>query len=242
MVVLVTGASSGIGRAAAVALADCGADLVLLARRKLSLSEVQNEIADRSSRRVRTIAADLTDIGEVHRQIAALPRLDALVNNAGRNIPQSFGDVDETSFDNIFALNVKAAFFVAQACVRKFRDRGHGGAIVNVSSQMGHVGAAKRTVYCSSKHAVEGLTKAMAVELAAESIRVNSVCPTFVATPMTAPMLEDDDFGAEVRAKIPLGRLGTAGEVAAAIAFLLSPAASLITGASLLIDGGWTAQ
>jgi NAD(P)-dependent dehydrogenase (short-subunit alcohol dehydrogenase family) len=237
--VLITGASSGIGRATAVALAACGADLVLLARSKSALEQVHAEVLPA---RVRTIAADLNDTRVTRELIAGLPRLDALVNNAGQNIPQSFHDVDERSFDAILGLNVKAAFFVAQACVKKFREDGRGGAIVNVSSQMGHVGAAKRTVYCTSKHALEGLTKALAVELAPEGIRVNSVCPTFVTTPLTAPMFENQEFQAEVTSKIPMGRLGTAEEVTGAIAFLLSPAASLITGSSLLVDGGWTAQ
>jgi len=239
MSVLITGASSGIGRATAIALAECGADLILLARSEPALEELRSEIRPAPAR---TIVADLNDLEVTRERIAALPRLDGLVNNAGHNIPQWFADVDEQSFDSIFELNVKAAFFVAQGCVKKFRERGQGGAIVNVSSQMGHVGAAKRTVYCASKHALEGLTKALAVELAPERIRVNSVCPTFIATPLTAPMLEHPGFRAAVEAKIPLGRVGTAEEVTGAIAFLLSSAASLITGSSLLIDGGWTAQ
>jgi NAD(P)-dependent dehydrogenase (short-subunit alcohol dehydrogenase family) len=239
---LITGASSGIGRATALALAACGANLVLLARNESSLAEVRAVIEGQYSADVRTLAADLLDTTRVQELISALPRLDALVNNAGHNLPQLLAEVDEVSFDAIFALNVKATFFVAQACVTKFRQRGAGGAIVNVSSQMGHVGAPKRSVYCGSKHAVQGLTKAMAVELAAEAIRVNAVCPTFIATPMTAPMFEDCEFQTEVVAKIPLGRVGTAQEVASAIVFLLSPAASLITGSSLLVDGGWTAQ
>jgi NAD(P)-dependent dehydrogenase (short-subunit alcohol dehydrogenase family) len=239
MSVLITGASSGIGRATAVALAGCGADLVLLARSKPALEQVRAEVLPAQ---VRTIVADLNDTRVTRELIAALPRLDALVNNAGQNIPQWFDDVDERSFDAILALNVKAAFFVAQACVKKFREHGRGGAIVNVSSQMGHVGAAKRTVYCTSKHALEGLTKAMAVELASERIRVNSVCPTFISTPMTAPMFENPEFRTEVTSKIPMGRVGRVEEVTGAIAFLLSPAASLITGSSLLVDGGWTAQ
>jgi NAD(P)-dependent dehydrogenase (short-subunit alcohol dehydrogenase family) len=242
LTVLVTGASGGIGRATALALAECGAALVLLARTPPSLGELAALIEQRPAARVTTIAADVKDTAAVRDSIRTLPRLDALVNNAGRNIPQLLGEVDETNFDAIFDLNVRAAFFVAQACVAKFREHGKGGSIVNVSSQMGHVGAARRTVYCASKHAIEGMTKAMAVELAVEGIRVNSICPTFVSTPMTAPMFEDPAFRAEVLAKIPLGRLASVEEVAAAIVFLLSPAASLITGSSLLIDGGWTAQ
>ena len=242
MSVLVTGASGGIGRATAVALAAYGADLILLSRNEDSLAEVRSEIEHRYPVQVQTIAVDLNETQATRRLIGSLPRLDALVNNAGHNIPQLFADVDELTFDAIFHLNVRAAFFVAQACVAKFRAGGGGGAIVNVSSQMGHVGAARRTVYCGSKHALEGLTKALAVELAPEGIRVNSVCPTFIATPMTAPMFANAEFQAEVIGKIPMGRVGTVGEVAGAIAFLLSPAASLITGSSLLVDGGWTAQ
>jgi NAD(P)-dependent dehydrogenase (short-subunit alcohol dehydrogenase family) len=240
--VLITGASSGIGRATALALAARGADLVLLARREDSLERLRDDIQTQHATRAATVIADLTDTHTTRRLIAALPRVDALVNNAGMNIPQFLADIDEPHFDRIFELNVKAMFFVAQACIAKFREQGGGGAIVNVSSQMGHVGAAKRAVYCGSKHAVEGFTKAMAVELAPEAIRVNSVCPTFIATPMTAPMLQDEEFRRDVIAKIPLGRVGTPEEVANAIAFLLSPAASLMTGASLVIDGGWTAQ
>jgi NAD(P)-dependent dehydrogenase (short-subunit alcohol dehydrogenase family) len=240
--VLVTGASSGLGRGCALALAACGADLILAARTERSLAEVSAEIELTSSTHVQTMVLNVTDTQVVRQRIAAIPRLDGLVNNAGQNFPQWLQDVDETRFDAIFALNVKAAFFVAQACVAKLREGGRGGAIVNVSSQMGHVGAAKRTVYCASKHALEGMTKAMAVELAREGIRVNSVCPTFIATPMTAPMFEEPEFRAEVTSKIPMGRVGTVEEVASAVAFLLSPAASLITGSSLLIDGGWTAQ
>jgi NAD(P)-dependent dehydrogenase (short-subunit alcohol dehydrogenase family) len=242
LTVLVTGASSGIGRAAASALAACGARVILLARRQASLNPVREEIERAGGFVAGTLAADLTAIAATRAAIAALPHLNALVNNAGQNVPQPFSQVNERTFDAIFSLNVKAAFFAAQACVAKFREQGHGGTIVNVSSQMGHVGAAKRTVYCASKHALEGITRAMAVELAPEGIRVNSVCPTFIATPMTAPMFEENAFRAEVEAKIPLGRVGTVDEVTGAITFLLSPAASLITGASLAVDGGGTAQ
>ena len=213
MTVLVTGASSGIGRATATSLAACGADLILLARNETSLAQVRSEIEHQHPVKVHALVADLHDTPVIRQRIGLLPHLDALVNNAGRNIPQSIADVDEMAFDALFDLNVKAPFFVAQACVAKFREHGRGGAIVNVSSQMGHVGAAKRAVYCASKHAVEGLTKAMAVELGPEGIRVNSICPTFIETPLTKPMLENPEFRSEVTSRIPLGRIGTVGEV-----------------------------
>jgi NAD(P)-dependent dehydrogenase (short-subunit alcohol dehydrogenase family) len=139
-------------------------------------------------------------------------------------------------------VNVKGTFLTTQAAARRMVAAGTGGAIVNLSSQMGHVGAPRRSVYCATKHAVEGLTKALAVELAPHGIRVNSVAPTFVETPMTAPFLADEEFRADVLERIPLGRIGTVEDVVGAVLFLASPAAALVTGTSLLVDGGWTAQ
>jgi len=162
------------------------------------------------------------------------------------NIPEPFVDVSEAHLDEQLALNVRAAFLVAQTAVRKMLEapdrRERGGAVINVSSQMGHVGSAGRTVYCMAKHAIEGLTKAMAVELAPHNIRVNAIGPTFIETPMTAPFFANPEFREWATSRIPLGRIGKMEEVAGAVVFLASQAASLITGASLVIDGGWTAQ
>jgi NAD(P)-dependent dehydrogenase (short-subunit alcohol dehydrogenase family) len=192
------------------------------------------------------MVCDLNNSSDVQSQIKSLQRLDILVNNAGMNIPEPFLEVSEAHLDKQLALNVRAAFVTAQACVRKMLEAPSGaeqrGAIINVTSQMGHVGAARRAVYCMTKHALEGLTKAMAVELAPYNIRVNAVAPTFIDTPMTAPFFTNPEFRDWVMARIPLGRLGRPEEVAAAIAFLASPSSSLITGASLAVDGGWTAQ
>jgi NAD(P)-dependent dehydrogenase (short-subunit alcohol dehydrogenase family) len=178
---------------------------------------------------------------------AALAELDArgvtaLVNCAGGNLPEAFVDVSEEHLDRLLALNVKSTFLVSQRVVRAMRVDGSGGSIVNLSSQMGRVGSPRRTVYCTTKHAVEGLTRAMAVELAPHGIRVNAVAPTFVETPMTAEYLADREFRDWVVERIPLGQLAGVADVAAAVCFLTSDSARMITGASLAVDGGWTAQ
>ena len=242
---LVTGAGRGLGAAIARALASAGADVLLLSRSLPELQQVAMEIRTFGGT-ARAVVCDITDAVQLKEAIASCARLDILVNNAGMNIPEAFVDVTEEHLDRIVTLNVRAAFLVAQAAVRKMLeapDRGRFGAsIVNMSSQMGHVGSPNRTVYCMTKHALEGLTKAMAVELACKNIRVNSIGPTFIETPMTAPFFADDNFRNWALSRIPLGRLGQLDEVTGAVVFLSSPAASLITGASLPIDGGWTAQ
>ncbi len=192
------------------------------------------------------IVCDVTKREQVHFALAGIERLDILLNNAGMNVPEPFVDVSEAHLDDMIALNIRAAFLVAQAAVRKMLqdpDRPkRGGSIIHVTSQMGRVGAERRTVYCMTKHAIEGLTKAMAVELAPNNIRVNAIAPTFLETPMTASFLADPEFRNWVISRIPLGRIGRMDEVTGAIVFLASPAASLITGTSLAIDGGWTAR
>jgi NAD(P)-dependent dehydrogenase (short-subunit alcohol dehydrogenase family) len=245
LVALVTGASRGLGEEAAVALSEAGAEVVLLSRTRGELERVASRIRSLGGV-ARILVCDVTDAEAVRSQLMALKRLDVLVNNTGMNIPEPFIEVSEERLDRQLALNVRAAFVVAQTAVRKMLEASNrrecGGAIVNISSQMGRVGAPLRSVYCMTKHAVEGLTRAMAVELAPLNIRVNAVAPTFIDTPMTAPFLAKPGFREWVTSRIPLGRLGTPAEVAAAVVFLASPASSLITGASLTVDGGWTAQ
>jgi NAD(P)-dependent dehydrogenase (short-subunit alcohol dehydrogenase family) len=244
-VALVTGAGRGLGLAAAQGLAQAGAQVHLVSRTAAELERAAESIrADGGT--ATPLVCDVTDGTRVREVIGGLPRLDILVNNAGGNLPEPFVEVTEERLDRILDLNVRAAFLVAQAAAKKMLEasdrKARGGAIVSITSQMGHVGAAGRTVYCMTKHAVEGLTKALAVELAPHNIRVNSVAPTFIETPLTRPFFEEPRFREWVLNRIPLGRLGQLDEVTAAVAFLASPAASLITGTSLIVDGGWTAQ
>lgn len=238
--VVVTGASRGLGRGCALAFAAQGAEVVLVARNAGQLDEVVAEIAALGGKAC-AAPCDVTRPEEVRDVFAALGACDVLVNNAGTNHPQPFLDVDLQTLDELLTLNVRSMFITAQAAARVM-VRTRPGVIINMSSQMGHIGAANRTVYCMTKHAIEGLTKAMAVELGPLGIRVNAVAPTFIETPMTRPFLADKAFRDGVLQKIPLGRIGTIDEVVAAVTFLASPGASLITGASLLTDGGYTAQ
>lgn len=234
---LVTGAGRGIGRACAEGLAAAGARVIAVARSADDLADV----AASGHGRIETWSADVTDDDFIER-VATIENLSILVNNAGGNRPEPFLEVDTESLDFVIELNVRAAFRVAQAAVKAMVEHGTAGSIVNMSSQMGHVGSPKRTVYCMTKHAIEGLTKAMAVELASDNIRVNSVAPTFVETPLTRPMLEDREFRNFVFGMIPMKKLATLDDVVAAVVFLVSPNAGMITGHSLKVDGGWTAQ
>ena len=237
---LVTGAGRGIGRAVALALAAAGAELVLVSRTSSELDEVAGQIKSGGGN-ARALVLDVTRSDAVRDVFAGLDRLDILVNNAGLNRPQPFLEVDEPTLDLLLTLNVKAAFVAAQAAARLMVAKG-GGVIINVSSQMGHVGSERdRTVYVMTKHALEGLTKAMAVELAPKGMRVVSIAPTFIETPLSKPFLDDPDTRKWILDRIPLGRVGTVEEVATAVVFLASPAAALVTGSSLLVDGGWTA-
>jgi NAD(P)-dependent dehydrogenase (short-subunit alcohol dehydrogenase family) len=239
-VVVVTGASRGLGRGCAEAFAAEGAHTVLLARASPDLDETVTHIR-RAGGVALAMDCDVTQHDQVTSVFESLERVDVLINNAGGNRPQPFLEVDVGTLDAYLSLNVRAMFLTAQAAARRMVGAGEG-IIINMSSQMGHVGGAHRTVYCMTKHAVEGLTKAMALDLASYGIRVNAVAPTYVETPMTRPFFAEPAFRQEVLGRIPLGRLGTIQEVAAAVLFLASSRASLITGTSLLVDGGYTAQ
>jgi NAD(P)-dependent dehydrogenase (short-subunit alcohol dehydrogenase family) len=239
-VALVTGAGRGIGRACARALAEAGADVVAISRSRRELEDLAGEVRA-LGRRAEPVVCDVTDSASVRHHIARLARLDVLVVSAGANVPEPLLEVSDEHLDALLDLNVRAAFVVVQAAARSMVEAG-GGSIVLISSQMGHVGAPRRTVYCTTKHAVEGLTRAAAVELAPRGVRVNAVAPTFVETPMTAPFLADRAFRAEVEGRIPLGRVGRVEDVTGAVVYLASPAAALVTGTSLRVDGGWTAQ
>jgi NAD(P)-dependent dehydrogenase (short-subunit alcohol dehydrogenase family) len=238
---LVTGGGRGIGLAAASALAEAGAQVTLIARTAKEIEEAADAIRARGQQ-ADALTLDVTDIDGVRAALGARAPYQVLVNNAGTNRPKMLPDVTVEDFDVVMDLNVRAAFFVAQTVALRLRAEKLPGSIINISSQMGHVGAARRTVYCASKHAMEGFTKAMAIELAPHNIRVNSLGPTFLETPMTRPFFENKAFRDEVLSKIKLGRLGQLEEITGAIVFLASDASSLMTGSALVLDGGWTAE
>lgn len=238
---IVTGAGRGIGEACAMALAQAGAAVTLVARSSEELERVAQRI--RSVGEVATVAvADITDPVQVAAVVDAMDRVDIVVNNAGTDSPTAFFDVDEALLDELFAVNVKGTFFMSQSAARKMVQTGGGGAIVNMSSQLGLVGGAFETAYCAAKFGVEGLTKSMAIELAKHGIRVNGVAPTVVETERTAAALANEALRAMIVGRIPLGRLATPHDVAATVVFLASPAAGMITGVTVPVDGGWVAQ
>ena len=226
--------------AAASALADAGADVCLLARTETEVSAVAEALCARGDAAT-AFAIDVTDTAAITQLISEQGPFHILVNNAGTNRPAPCIDYTETDYDDVMALNVRSVYFTTRAVARGLVAAGLEGSIINISSQMGHVGGAGRTVYCASKHALEGFTKALAWELGESGIRVNTLCPTFIETPMTEPMLEDKAFKDRVLSQIALGRLGQVEDLMGAVVYLASDASRLVTGSALMVDGGWTA-
>jgi NAD(P)-dependent dehydrogenase (short-subunit alcohol dehydrogenase family) len=238
---LVTGASRGIGLAAAAALADAGAEVTLVARQAADLEAACAAIRARGGR-CHALVLDVTDSAAVDAALAGRGPFQVLVNNAGTNRPKPLAQTPDEDIDAILDLNVKAAFYVSRVVTRELTAAGLPGSVINVSSQMGHVGGPRRTLYCASKHALEGFTKALAWELGPHGIRVNTLCPTFIETALTRPMLADERFRHFVESRIALGRIGRVEDVMGAVVFLASDASALVTGSALMVDGGWTAQ
>lgn len=235
---VVTGAGRGIGLAAAAALAQAGAQVTLVARSSAEIEAGAAAIGNGAQ----AVALDVSDLSAVATFFAAQRPFDILVNNAGTNRPKPIWDVTEEDYDAVLDLNLKSAFFVAQACARRMRDAGVAGSLIHMGSQMGHVGGPNRSLYCASKWALEGMSKSFALDLAAHGIRSNTIAPTFIETPLTRPFFQDPAFRDSVLAKIKLGRLGQVEDLMGAVVFLASEASALMTGTSMIIDGGWTAD
>ena len=242
---LVTGAGKGIGRACAIALAEAGADLIVISRTKKDLDKV-SRIIKKFKSKCSSFVCDVTNYNQVKQIINKQKKIDILVNNAGTNIPEHFTKVQKKNMEYIVKLNTIATFHLAQLCTLKMLKTKNrkkiGGSIINMSSQLGHVGGSIRSVYSMTKFGLEGLTKGMAIDLAKNNIRVNTVCPTFVETPMIKRFFKNKKFKKEMIKNIPLGRVADVSDVATAVAFLASDSASMITGSSIMIDGGWTAK
>lgn len=238
---LVAGAGRGIGAAAAAALAQAGAEVTLASRSADELEALAAALRAEGAV-AHVLPLDVTDAQAVRREVAARGPFQVLVNSAGTNRPSTLAEMADADLDRVMDLNVKAAFYLAREVARGLQAAGLPGSLVTISSQMGHVGGPRRTLYCATKHAVEGLTKALAWELGPHGIRVNTLCPTFIETAMTRPMLADDGFRRFVESRIALGRIGTVEDVMGAVVFLASDASALVTGSALMVDGGWTAQ
>tara|TARA_Y100001970_G_scaffold293887_1_gene444308 strand:- start:3167 stop:3934 length:768 start_codon:yes stop_codon:yes gene_type:complete len=242
---LVTGAGKGLGMACAIALAEAGSNLVIVSRTKKDLDKV-SRIVKKFKVKCKSYVCDINNYDQIKKIINDQNKIDILVNNAGTNIPEYFEKVNRKNMEYLVKINTIAAFNVAQLCTLKMLKSKNrkkiGGSIVNMSSQMGHVSGPKRSVYSMTKFGLEGLTKGMALDLAKYNIRVNTVCPTFVVTPMTKKFLKNKKFKKDMLNSIPLGRFAELPEISSAVVFLASDAASMITGTSLLVDGGWTAR
>ena len=242
---LVTGAGKGIGKACAIALAEAGANIIIISRTEKDLLNVQ-KIIKKLNKKCIYYVCDVTNLSEIKKIFSKITKLDILVNNAGTNKPEFFTKIKRKDMSDVVDLNIKASFDIAQLATKvilKSKNRNKvAGSIINISSQLGKVGAPLRSVYNMTKFGIEGLTKGMAIDLAKYNIRVNSIAPTFVVTPMTKKFFKNKNFRKEVLSNIPLGRYAELSEVSSAAVFLASDAASMITGTSLLVDGGWTAR
>jgi NAD(P)-dependent dehydrogenase (short-subunit alcohol dehydrogenase family) len=235
---IVTGAGRGIGVAAAAALAEAGADVTVVARSAEEIDAAARAIGHGT----RAEPLDVSDFDAVNAFFDAHEPFHILVNNAGTNRPKPMWDVTDADYDAVLGLNLKAAFFVTQACVKRMIATGTAGSLIHMGSQMGHVGGPNRSLYCASKWALEGMNKSFALDLAPYKIRSNTIAPTFIETPMTKPMFDDPVFRANVLSKIKLGRIGQPEDLMGAVLFLASHASALMTGTSLVVDGGWTAE
>ena len=244
-IALVTGAGKGLGKACAIALAEAGAKVIIVSRTKSDLIKV-DRIIKKIKGTSRSFVCDVTNLNSFKNILKNIKNLDILVNNAGTNIPEHFTKVKRENMEYLTNLNMKAVFNIAQLCAKKMvknKDRKKiGGSIIHMSSQLGKVGCEGRNVYNMNKFGVEGLARGMACELARYNIRVNTVCPTFVETPMVKAFFKNKKFKDKMLKNIPLGRIATESDVATAVAFLAAESSAMITGTSLVVDGGWTAQ
>ena len=234
----IAGASRGIGLGCAVALAEAGAHVVMAARGADALAEAVQAMTE-AGLSAEAVALDVTDLQAVRATFAAHGPFDILCNSAGIARHSPAADTTPEDFDAVTNVNIRAAYFLAQEAAKGMRGRG--GSIIQISSQMGHVGGIDRAVYCGTKHAVEGFSKAMAIDWAPEKIRVNTICPTFIRTPLTEATFADPEKVAWITSKIKLGRVGEIEDIMGAVTYLASDAAALVTGTSILVDGGWTA-
>jgi NAD(P)-dependent dehydrogenase (short-subunit alcohol dehydrogenase family) len=238
---LVTGAGRGIGLALAAGLAQAGATVTLVARSADEVEAAAEAIRDTGGKAMGAVL-DVTDLTAVAAFFNDRPAFHVLINNAGTNRPKPMWEVSEADYDAVLDLNLKSAFFVAQACARRMLESKMPGSLIHIGSQMGHVGGIHRALYCASKWAIEGMNKSFALDLAGHAIRSNTIAPTFIETPMTRPFFEDEVFKASVLQKIKLGRVGRVEDVMGAALYLASDASALVTGTSLVVDGGWTAD
>ena len=242
---LITGAGKGIGKACAIALAEAGANVIILSRTKSDLDKVE-KVIKKLNRKCISIACDVSNYNQLKSIFQKITSLDIVVNNAGTNRPEHFTKIKKEDMDYIVDLNIKAAFHVAQlsslVMLKSKKRKSLGGSIINMSSQLGKVAYPKRSVYSMTKFGIEGLTRGMSLDLAKDNIRVNTVCPTFVETPMVKNFFKDKKFKKAMMDNIPLGRFATESDIATAVVFLASNASSMITGSSLIIDGGWNAK